>query len=139
MVDNTIVLVILGILIAFFFICMLIAAFSAIDANECRDIYRFRRCMGNVFLFLTLIIFILKITDNYLYSQRPASSIEDYYISNDILDENGVSEYEFRKKINSELGNEIIDDAVEDNRISVQEDGRVYIGQQELLEALGLD
>lgn len=65
-------------------------------------------------------------------------SIKECYMGEDIFDEYGISEYEFLDRLNSETGREIIKDAIDNDEIG-NEDGKVYIDNQELLDVLGLD
>ena len=97
----------------------------------------------NAFDLLSIVAIVMAILASFLYINKlkiddSIQVIEETYLNDQNPDKNGVSEYELRDRLNSDLGREIIEEAIDNDEISFK-DGRVYIGDQELLDVLGLD
>lgn len=141
---NHILLIVCGIIAVFCLIMALLYYYAYFISNRRRLPEATSYYLSFAYYIISLAIFLVlcfkvKNTIAYEDTQNLIGTVEEYYIDNDILKGNDISEYAFRDKLNNEIGSQIIQDAVEDDRISVQDDGRVYIGQQELLDVLGLN
>lgn len=124
---------------SFFVLLLCLVAAILVSLGMFFSSYQILKCYG---VFMLVVTIGLAIASFELFNDKRVDwkidSIEECYMSEDVLENNDISEYEFLDKLNSETGRKIIKDAIDNDDISI-EDGEVYIGDQELLEVLGLD
>ena len=124
---------------SFFLLLLCLVAAILVSLGMFFSSYKILKCYG---VFMLVVTIGLAIASLKLFNDKRVDwkidSIEECYMSEDVLENNDISEYEFLDKLNSETGRKIIKDAIDNDDISI-EDGEVYIGDQELLEVLGLD